>query len=168
MSGRCILPFMHYLSHQQPFGFPPQETALRKPSRSRQDQGTLDVYVHGMDDQLWSTDKWNGQAWSSSYTVTPGELKWDPKCPDCCSPASSNRTRWLWDVYVRGEDDRMLVTTYSDASWSAYKSLGGIRVSSPGTFPKRRQNRADMAVVMAEERTAGDFGNGVWWKQLLP
>jgi len=130
----------------------------------------IDVYVHGMDDRLWSTVTADGQNWTGYSQLLADPLKaWDPSCPECSSPAASSRANATrWDVFVRGVDDQMLVTTYA-GGYGPYRSLGGVAVSAPAAVARgRSEDRTEVLLNMGEEHTAGDVRYGVWIKPYRP
>lgn len=141
-----------------------------KPAAVSRASGRIDVFVHGMDDELYGVGYGNG-SWGSYYKVaTNGTLKWDAACPDCSSPAVTARGSTILDVYIRGVDDKLWITTWTGGStWSGYSALGGVLTSSPGTVTRLRgTNRSDIVAIMAEERTTGDWRYGAWWKEYEP
>lgn len=121
-----------------------------------------------MDDELWSVQNLNN-TWGNWYKVaTTGTLLWDSNCPDCSSPAAGSRGSANLDVYVRGLDDKLWVTTWDGgATWSGYTALGGVLNASPGTVTRARTtNRADVVGMMGEEQVNGDpVHYGAWLKQ---
>ena len=143
----------------------PGGTFRGKPSAVSRAPGIIDVFVHGMDDRLWAITKHFNDWGSWNRVPVEGTLKWDPACPDCYSPAAASRSQKSIDVFVRGVDDKLWITSWN-GNWSGYHPLGGVLRASPGTFSRvRTTNRVDVAINMREERTAGNYVNGVWWKE---
>lgn len=121
-----------------------------------------------MDDKLWQIH-FNGSGWGS-WTQVPanGTLRFDSACPDCNSPAAGSRGASNIDVYVRGTDDKVWLTTWNGSTWSGYNALGGVLTSSPATVTRVRDTaRSDLIVIMSEERAAGASKHfGAWWKKI--
>jgi len=141
-----------------------------KPAAVSRGSDSIDVFVHGMDNELWAINYASG--WGGWYKVaTTGTLKWDGNCTsaaDACSPAATARSNSAMDVFVRGQDDKLFVTTWDGgATWTGYGSIGGVVSSSPAAVAHlRATNRRDVAATMGETATAS-YGTayGVWWKE---
>lgn len=147
-----------------------------KPAVVSRAPGIIDVFVHGNDNKLWGLKNVN-DVWSNWFMVaipTGGTLKLDANCPDCSSPAAGSRGSNMLDVFVRGLDDQMWVTSWGGGStWTAYSAVGGVLSSSPATVSRMRStSRIDTAVIMPEETTvvmgAPVFKYGAWWKEYNP
>jgi hypothetical protein len=84
--------------------------------------------------------------------------------------ASSGRGGNPCDLYVRGEDDKIWWSTWSSGqTWTAFKPLGGVLVSSPATATKSTNvNRRNVVASMPEERSVNEIRNGLWWKEYAP
>jgi hypothetical protein len=139
-----------------------------KPAVTTRSNGTIELFGHGMDDNLWQM-RFSGSWGSWSQVPANGTLRFDAGCPDCNSPAAGSRGLNNIEVYVRGTDDKVWLTTWNGSSWSGgYTALGGVLTSSPATVSRvRDSNRSDLVVVMAEERSLNAPKHyGTWWKQM--
>jgi Astacin (Peptidase family M12A) len=141
-------------------------TFFGKPAVATRD-GQIDVFGHGMDHKPWYA-YFRGGPWNSWFRADTISLKFDSACQDCTSPGVQPSSLGGGDLFVRDQNDRLWQITYDNAftSWNA-GTLGGVLTSSPGAVSKWRTPgfRRDIAVVMAEETTAGTLKHGVWWKK---
>jgi len=146
----------------------PGGTFRGKPTAVGRETGVVDVFVHGMDGNLWGVEN-NNDTWGGFYLANAGgTLKWDANCPDCSSPAVMSRGAGKLDVIIRGLDDQMWITSWENpaSTWTGYSPIGGILTSSPTGIGKARPtDRIDTFAVMAEERQAGVFVYDAWWKE---
>jgi hypothetical protein len=136
-----------------PFG---TGTFKGKPAAVSRGTGYLDIFVHGMNDTLWATSYQNRNP-GSWYSVVAGTLGWNSNVSaDQYSPAVDARGTTLLDVFVRGEDDELWVTSWTGGStWNAYFPQGGVLIAAPATVSKlRTTNHIDVVGVMGEETTA--------------
>lgn len=142
-------------------------TIIGKPTTVARAVGIIDVFAQGMDDQLWGVE-FSGGGWGDWYPLNNGgTLQHDNACPDCTSPAVGARDEHSLDIYIRGQDDKVWVTSWSEGGdpWSGYNAIGGVLNSSPATVAKTRDGgHADLFAVMAEEWEAGQIHYGTWWK----
>jgi len=139
----------------------------------------IDVFVHGLDGTLYGVATADGQNWQDFDQVNSEPLQWNPSCPvpafyyDSCapdsySPAASSRRKATgslrWEVFVRGREDQVLVSTYA-SGWGPYQSIGGVLTSSPASIAQGlTDNRIDVVSNMTEETSTGNHEVGVWWK----
>jgi hypothetical protein len=155
-----------------------------KPAVVSRGSGILDVFVHGGDDKLYGVEQLNN-TWGSYYLVTPGVVfkPWSADCPDCTSPAAVARGSGMLDVIIRGNDDQAWIISWVSpaTTWGPFLPIGGV-LKSPDPDPSARSlgssptaasratptNRIDLFTIMGEERDAGDFRYGPWWKALTP
>jgi hypothetical protein len=138
-----------------------------KPAVVARGSSAIELFGHGMDGRLWQM-RFGSTGWGSwNQLPMNGTLRFDSSCPDCSSPAAGSRYASNVDVYIRGEDNKLWWASWSGQAWSSYSPLGGVLNSSPATITRLRgSERADIVVVMAEERSAGAAKHhGTWWKQ---
>jgi hypothetical protein len=143
-----------------------------KPAVVSRTTGIIDVFAHGMDDELWSV-QYSNNAWGGWYKVSvSGKLAWSTSCADCYSPAAATRGTSIMDVYIRGMDDKLWITTWNGTVWSGYTPLGGVLASAPATVTRARAGTspkpADIFALMGEEYLAGDVRYSPWWKRYRP
>jgi hypothetical protein len=147
------------------------DTFRGKPAVVSRGTTYIDLFAHGMNDKLWvmrfdpASGGWG--SWSQVPFQSGLTLHWNAGCSDCNSPAAGSRTLGSVDAYVRGADDKLWWTTSSGMTWSGFRPLGGVLTSSPGAVTRQwSTNRADVVVVMAEERSVGaGVRHGTWWKK---
>ena len=145
----------------------PGGTIRGKPAVVARQGGIIDLFVHSAGVDLWSnhyTDSAGG--WDHYYQLDPAQiLKWDPTCPDCCSPAAGSHDGTTADVYVRTADDKIATGSIGPNGWSGFTSLGGVSSASPAAVAQQRTtNRTDLVIVTPEENDAGEIHYGTWWK----
>jgi hypothetical protein len=153
-----------------------------RPAAVSRGSGVVDVFVHGGDDKLYGVEQLNN-SWGSYYLVTPGIVfkPWSAACPDCTSPAAVARGSGMLDVIIRGNDDQAWIISWVSpaTTWGPFMPIGGVLRSpdpltpSMGSSPTAASratptNRLDLFTIMGEERDAGDFRYGPWWKALTP
>ena len=150
----------------------PGATFRGKPAAVSRGTGHLHVFIHGEDGKLYGINNDN-DIWTDWYLVptdTPGTLRWDPRCPDCSSPAAASRGNSNLDVFIRGWDEKLWATSWNGGStWSSYLPLGGVLSSSPGTVTRMRgSDRVDLAAGMIESRNLCSVQHGIWTKHFSP
>lgn len=139
-------------------------TIVGKPAAVARASGIIDVFAQGMDDRVWGIEFIAGE-WGDWYQLDAnGTLKRDASCPDCTSPAVGARNGRSLDLYVRGEDDKLWTTSWTDSTkWTGFRAIGGVLSASPATVTRARAT-TDLIAVMPEEWQAGRVHYGTWWK----
>ncbi|MBN1610074.1 MAG: hypothetical protein JW940_25840 [Polyangiaceae bacterium] len=147
----------------EPFG---PETFRGVPAPVSRGVGMIDLFVHGTDDTIWGTSYDAGEA-GDWYLVLPEVVGHNPSYEDCYSPAATSRGAQMIDIVVRGTDDQLWMANWVDewGEWLPYYRLGGVLKSAPATVSRARaSDRVDVVAIMEEEREAGAWQRGVWWK----
>jgi hypothetical protein len=126
------------------------------PAASSWAANRVDVFVRGLDDQLFHR-WWDGGAWQGweplggVLTSAPAVASWGP-----------NRL----DVFVRGTDGQLYHRWWDGAAWQGWEPLGGVLTSAPAVA-SWGGNRLDVVVEGADNalwtRTwAGPAGWSIW------
>ena len=142
-------------------------TIRGKPAPVAHADETIDVFVHGMGDDLWAVS-YDGSAstWGRYHRIDATKiLKWDASCPDCTSPAAGSHDGITSEVSVRTTEGHVATGSVLGSEWSGYTVLGGITNVSPGSVTQARtSNRSDIVVIMPEEGHSGDVNYTTWSK----
>lgn len=143
-------------------------TIRGKPAAIARSGGIIDVFVHSMGDDLWSvryTDSASPQWGGYAPLDTTKLLKWDPSCPDCCSPVAGSHDGTTSDVYIRTTTDAIATGSVGTSGWSGYTFLGGVSSGSPAVVAQvRTSKRTDLVIIAPEENDTGDLHHGTWSK----
>lgn len=145
-------------------------TFLGKPAAVTQSNGTVAVFMHGLDHLLYRIVKVS-TTWDGFFAVSNSFLlKDDTLCAECSSPAAGSRPgNAPLDVYVRGANDQIYLSSWfsTTQTWTGFTPIGAVLGASPATITKARStDRLDLYAVMSEERTGpNDLKYGVWWKE---
>jgi hypothetical protein len=161
------------------------QTFRGKPAAVSRSSGLISVFAHSPTGKVIAINKDATETWSSWAELTnPGGsstrslpnamLKWDSSCSSCSSPAAGSRLGGI-DVYVRGDDDKIWISSWSpndsSAGFSTFAALGGSSIASPGAVTMgANDNLAKVVITTAEEYTRPTnespvFRNGVWMKE---
>jgi hypothetical protein len=141
-----------------------------KPAIVARAPGKLAVFAHGVDGQLWSIsyDASGWGAWAPLPVQVP--LHWEASCPDCSSPAAGARSSDGLDVYVRGRDQQLWTSTWTERDgFGAFVPRGGVLASSPATISTVTwDGRADVVAILEEQHGEQEPHRAVWWKAVRP
>jgi hypothetical protein len=121
------------------------------PDISTRGYGTLDVFVKGSDNALW-TRHMEDRGWGS-WSSLGGVLTSGPGAVQQGS---------VTDVVARGSDNAMWHWYNAGGSWSCCQSLGGNNTSD-GDVSSWGQNRLDMFVRGSDNALWHRYWNGVSW-----
>ncbi len=143
-----------------------------KPAIVARAPGKLALFAHGVDGQLWfnsyDADAEHWGTWEPLPVQVP--LHWDAGCPDCASPAAGARSSDSLDLYVRGRDQLLWTSTWTERDgFGAFVPRGGVLASSPATISTvTADGRADVVAILEEEHGESEPHRAVWWKAVRP